>query len=99
MQQSFQHRLRYENTPPERQAFHNPHTSLGVAGHWIRTIGLLSPLIIGECIKDPDKKWRAMRFSSLATALVYEGLWARKLQKERDLRERVRREQLELMQY
>ena len=68
----------------QHQAFHKSHTSLGAAGHWIRTAGLLAPLVIGEFIKDPDKKWRMVRIASVATALISEGLYTNKVRSERD---------------
>jgi len=67
-----------------RQAFHRPHTSLGATGHWIKTLGILSPLVIGEFIKDPEQKWRAIRISSVATALLSEALWTHKINKEKE---------------
>jgi hypothetical protein len=72
----------HRNTPSDRQAFHHPRTSMG-AGHWIKTAGILAPLVIGELVKDPDQRWRWIRISSVATALVSEGMWAHRLQKER----------------
>ena len=68
---------------PERQAFHRSHTSLGAAGHWIRTAGILAPLIIGEFVKDHEQRWRWIRIASVATALVSEGLYAQRVQQER----------------
>jgi len=62
----------------------NPHTSLGSVGHWVRLAGILSPLIIGEFIKDPTKKWRAIRIATVATALLTEGMWTHKVGKERE---------------
>jgi len=67
-----------------RQAFHKPRTSLGATGHWIKTLGILSPLVIGEFIKDPEQKWRAIRISSVATALLSEALWTHKINKEKE---------------
>ncbi len=67
-----------------RQSFHNPRTSLGVTGHWLRTAGILAPLAIGEFVKDPEQKWRYIRFASIATALVSEAMWTHKIRKERD---------------
>lgn len=71
-------------TPPQRQAYYKPHTSLGGTGHWVRTAGLLAPLVIGEFIKDPDQRWRAIRIAAVATALVSEAMWAHKISKERE---------------
>ncbi len=72
--------------------FHKPHTSLGATGHWIRTAGILAPLVIGEFVKDPEKKWRAIRIASVATALISEGMWTHKIRNER--RERAEEQEL-----
>ena len=56
-------------------------------GHWIRTAGILAPLLIGEIVKDPDKKWRFIRITSVAMALVSEGMHAHRIQRERQERE------------
>jgi hypothetical protein len=69
---------------PPRQQFHNPHTSMGSAGHWIKTAGILAPLIIGELVKDADKRWRYIRLASVATALVSEGMYTNRIKRERD---------------
>ncbi len=39
-----------------RQAFHHPHTSFGAANHWIKTEGILVPLVIGEFVNDAEKR-------------------------------------------
>jgi hypothetical protein len=83
---------RATNRAPQlhRQAFHNPHTSYG-AGHWIKTAGILAPLVIGEFIKNPDARWRATRIAVVATALLSEGMYTHKIRKEREeARERER---------
>jgi hypothetical protein len=64
---------------------HRPHH--GVAdevGHWVRTAGILSPLIIGEFVKDPEKKWRFIRITSVAAAILSEGLHSHKAFRERE---------------
>jgi hypothetical protein len=66
-----------------RQSFHNPRTTLGATGHWVKTLGILTPLVIGEVIKDPDRRWRAIRISAVATALVSEMLWTHRISRER----------------
>src|SRR5580700_11536606 len=72
-----------------RQAFHNPHTSYG-AGHWIKTAGILAPLLIGELVKDPDQRWRFIRIAAVATALLSEGMYTHHIRKERqEARERA----------
>ena len=75
----------------ERLAFHKPRSSLGATGHWIRTAGILAPLVIGEFVKDSEQRWRYIRIASVATALISEGLWTHKVRKERqDAQERER---------
>jgi hypothetical protein len=85
-------RAELPRTHSDGQAFHKPHTSIGAAGHWVKTAGILAPLIIGELIKDPEKRWRWIRISAFATALVSEAMWTNKIHKERqqceDSRER-----------
>ena len=61
-----------------------PFTAMGAAGHWIKTLGILSPLVIGEFIKDPEQKWRAIRISAVATALLSEALWTQRIRRERN---------------
>lgn len=68
----------------KRQPYHRPHTSLGAMGHILRTGGILTPLIIPELIKEPERQWRWIRIASVATALVSEGMWAAKIRKERE---------------
>src|SRR5580658_6922768 len=64
-------------------AVHHPHNSLGAAGHWIHLLTVAAPLVIAEAIKDPDKKWRALRLASVGAALASEALWTHRLSKER----------------
>ena len=75
----------FHRDPHRRHApIYNPHTTLGAVGHWIRTASLLSPLVIGEFIKDPDRRWKAIRLVSVATTLLSEGLYTHRVRKERD---------------
>ncbi len=83
MPQNSQPHATYANAHSDRQPFHRSHTSLGATGHWVKTAGILAPLLIGELIKDPDKRWRWIRISSVATALVSEALWTNRVRKER----------------
>jgi hypothetical protein len=39
--------------------------------------------VIGEFVKDADKRWRYIRMASVATALVSEGLYTQRIQQER----------------
>ena len=72
----------YANAP-DRQAFHRPHTSMGVTGHWLKTAGILAPLLIGEFVKDPEQRWRWIRIAAVVTALGSEAMWTNKIHKER----------------
>jgi hypothetical protein len=56
---------------------------MGAAGHWIKTAGILAPLVIGEFVADSEKRWRYIRIASVATALVSEGFWTHKVHRER----------------
>ena len=89
-QRSFQSRIANENHYQQRKPFHRPHTALGATGHWIREAGILAPLVIGEFVKDPDKRWRYIRMASVATALLSEALWTTKVHHERREREEQR---------
>jgi hypothetical protein len=60
---------------------------MGAAGHWVKTFGILSPLLIHEMIKDPDQRWRWIRISAVATALVSQMMWSDRISKERDQRQ------------
>jgi len=59
-------------------AFHNAHASLGVAGHWAGLAGTMAPIVIGEFITDPTKRWRAVRLAVVGTAaaVAHEALHA-----------------------
>ena len=46
--------------------------------------GILSPLVIGELIKDPDKRWRWIRIMAVATALTAEGFHAHHVRQRRE---------------
>jgi hypothetical protein len=63
----------------EKKAYRHASTSLGfagIAGHMLRTGGILAPLIISEFVKDPEKKWKAIRLSAIAAAILSEALYA-----------------------
>jgi hypothetical protein len=77
-------RTSYPDVPYGGQQFRHPRTSYGVAGHWLHLLAVLSPLVIGEVIKDPDKKWRAIRLASVGTALASEALWAHRVMKQKE---------------
>ena len=77
--------------PHHGQAFHKPRTALSATGHWLKTVGVLSPLIIGEFVKDPDRRWRYTRIAVIATAALTQGLYAQRLHKERKERKEERK--------
>lgn len=57
---------------------------MGAAGHWIHMAGLFAPLVIGEVVKDADKRWRYVRLASVGTALAYEAMYTIREQKRRE---------------
>jgi hypothetical protein len=72
--------------PYPRQSFHHPRTSIGAgsAGHWLKMAGILSPLIIGELVQDPNKRWRWIRIMAVLTAVTAEGFHTRRITRQRD---------------
>jgi len=61
----------------ERRCFHRSHTHL---------LAALTPLVIGEFVKDPEKKWRWIRIGAIVAAVVgeIEQSWQDKLRCERE---------------
>jgi len=86
-QSSPNHAASYVAHSNNRKSFHKPHTALGATGHWVREAGILAPLVIGEFVKDADKRWRYIRMASVATALLSEALWTSRIHHERQERE------------
>jgi len=74
--------------------FAHAHSSIGAGstGHWIRMAGILSPLIIGEFVKDNEKRWRWIRIASVATALVSEGFHTQRVMQQRKACDELRQE-------
>lgn len=77
--------------PPAQRHHRTPPSEIG---HWVRTAGLLAPLVIAEVVKDHERQWRFIRISSVAMALVSEGFHARRIGRERREREAPRSRQL-----
>jgi hypothetical protein len=73
----------YSPAPYRRQPFHRPRTSLGAAGHLLHLGMVAAPLLIGEVIKDPENKWRAMRMVPVLGAIASEALWTLKIGQDR----------------
>ncbi len=67
---------------------HDQHSGGGYA-HWIRTGSALAPLIIGEVVKDPEKRWRYIRIASVAMAFISEGVHAHRVEQQRKDREQA----------
>jgi hypothetical protein len=84
MAQGSHHYRQARNAFAQRQPYYRPHTSLGAAGHWIKEVGILAPIAIGQFVPDPERKWRYINFISLATALLSQGMWTMKIHKERE---------------
>jgi hypothetical protein len=82
--QSWRSRVSEPQAASRGQSFHKPHSSLGATGHWIKTAGILAPLVIGEFVKDHEQRWRYIRIASVATALVSEGLYTNRMHRERE---------------
>ena len=82
MPQEFQQRELARRAPSDLPGhrYHGPSAS----GHWLRTLGVLAPLVIGEIVKDPDKRWRFTRITSVTLAFISEGLYAHKVHQERE---------------
>jgi hypothetical protein len=72
----------------KKQGFERPYTSmgaLGLAGHWVALAGAMSPIVIGELVGDPARRWRATRLAAVGTAVAYEALYTvRELQHRRE---------------
>jgi hypothetical protein len=75
-----------------RRSIHHPQTSLGATGHWIHLLTVAAPLVIAEVIKDPDKKWRALRLVSVGGAIASEAAWTLKIAHDRKKNEEARDE-------
>jgi hypothetical protein len=52
--------------------------------HWVKLAGILAPLVIGELVKDADKKWRYIRLASVATAIVPQEIRGNRVKRKRD---------------
>jgi len=73
-----------------RRSMHKPHSALGATGHWIHLLSVAAPLVIAESIKDPDKKWRALRIAAVAAPLLSEAAWTLKISQDRHKAEEAR---------
>jgi len=83
MQQSAPDRQPPDQRPHRHEGFAKSSAAMG-AMHWVKLAGILAPLVIGELVKDPDKKWRYIRLASVATAIVSQEMWGNRIKRERD---------------
>jgi hypothetical protein len=75
----------------ERLSFPAPHPRKSYHNSCAHLMTVLTPLVIGELIKDPEKRWRWIRIGSVVTALVGEMMWQYRIaQEERDREARSR---------
>lgn len=81
------------------QAFRNPHTTLGVAGHIVHMGAMLFPVLAAELITDAAKYKKAVRIGAIATTVLYEGLYtmreAQRRHREEEKLEQYRSEHAE----
>ena len=75
---------RWQEREHHRRSHRRQHAGAGEIGHWVTTAGILAPLIIGEFVKDPDRRWRFARITSVTAAFLSEGLHARKSHRDRE---------------
>ena len=78
----------------KRQGFQHTHTTmggvLGIAAHWLGLTGAMAPIVIGELVSDPAKRWRATRLTAVGTAVAYEALYTlRELQHRKEQNARL----------
>jgi hypothetical protein len=50
------------------------HVTRSSGHHWIHTLSLLAPLVIGELVKNPEKRWRYIRLASVGSASFGRGV-------------------------
>jgi len=75
---------KWQQKEHHRRAHHHQAGVADEVGHWVRTAGILAPLLIGEFVKDADKKWRYIRVTSVVAAILSEGLHSHKAHRERE---------------
>jgi len=69
------------------KGFRNAHTSLGVAGHLVHMGAMLFPVLAAELITDAAKYRKAVRIGSVATTVLYEGLYTMREAKRHERQE------------
>ena len=67
----------------DREPHTGPHDCPAGMNHWVRTVGALAPLVIGELVTDPERKWRFIRITSILLAVASEASYAHRIHQER----------------
>ena len=62
------------HTPFERQGLRNPQTAISPVGHFAKQAGILSPLMIAEFVKDPERQLRYTRIALILVTVLSEAL-------------------------
>jgi hypothetical protein len=70
----------------DQDRHHESHIHPTGMNHWVRTVGALAPLVIGELVKDPERKWRFIRITSVLLAVASEASYAHRIHQERNER-------------
>jgi hypothetical protein len=82
------------------QGFRNAHTSLGDTGHLVHMGAMLFPVLAAELITDAQKYKKAVRIGSVATTVLYEGLYTlREAQRRHRQEEKLQELRAEHAQY
>jgi hypothetical protein len=81
--QPYQHQAEHSPAHYERQEYHNSRVMIGVT-HALRTLGSLSPLIILEFVKEPNRASRWIKGASIVTTGVNEILWSCRVGRSRE---------------
>jgi len=83
-QQEHEDNEKWQHSKGNRPRHHRQPGAMDEVGHWVRTVGILAPLIIGEFVKDPERKWRFVRIASVSAAVLSEGLHANRVHRQRE---------------
>lgn len=77
-----QERSRSRTPHPRLQQRHS--SAEGEIAHWVRTLSLLAPLAITEFVPDAARSKRLIRITSVAAAILSEGMHSHRLHQQRD---------------
>jgi hypothetical protein len=77
---------------PQRQAFQYSRTAASPIVHAVKTLAMLSPLVVSEFVKDPDKQFKYARMAILGATLIDQVMWATHVRRDAKERQRCRKE-------